>query len=101
NDSLIGGVSGVTGTAFSGGGTLGAGLGPQQSSSTALTVTLDTHTAGIFTGTANLALASHDADLADLALTTSPIALSAQVNNFAQLAFSLQSGQGGIFNQTK
>jgi hypothetical protein len=62
----------------------------------ALQVALDTHTAGIFTGAANLALASHDPDLADLALTTSPLALNAQVNNFAKLAFQKTGGDGTL-----
>jgi hypothetical protein len=31
--------------------------------------------------------------LADLALSTSPISLSAQVNNYAQLAFALINGR--------
>ena len=49
--------------------------------------------AGQFTGTANLALASHDADLADLALTTNPVSLRAQVSFYAALAFLKQGGQ--------
>ena len=47
-------------------------------------------------GTANLALASHDADLADLALSTGPLALNAQVNRFAALAFLKQGGDGAL-----
>jgi hypothetical protein len=53
-------------------------------------------TAGIFTGTANLALASHDVQLADLPLSTSPLALQGQVNHYAALAFQQQGGQGGL-----
>jgi len=82
---LIGTIS-AGGPPFSGGGNLGAGLGPQASSS-ALQVALGTGTAGIFRGTANLALASHDSQLTDLALATSPLLVSAQVNNYAALAF--------------
>ena len=94
NDVLTGSIS-AGGAPFSGSGTLGAGLGPQASSS-ALQLNLDTNTAGIFTGTANLALASHDLDLADLALTTSPISLKAQINNFAALSFLEQGGDGSL-----
>ena len=62
NDGLVGTIS-AGGAPFSGSGTIAApGLAPQASSS-ALQVNLNTGTAGIFTGTANLALASHDADL--------------------------------------
>jgi hypothetical protein len=94
NDVLVGSIS-AGGTPFSGSGNLGAGLGPQASSS-ALQVDLATGTAGQFTGTANLALASHDADLADLALTTNPLSLKAQVNFYAALAFLKQGGQGSL-----
>jgi len=101
NDVLTSTGSNITtsGAPFSGTGNLGTGLGAQQSSS-AFTVNLSTATAGIFSGTANLSLASHDSALADLALPTSAISLSAQVNNFAQLAFALSTGQGGITGQT-
>ena len=59
--------------AYSGSGSIAApGLAPQASSS-ALQVNLDTaHRGAVFTGSANLALASHDADLADLALRHQP-----------------------------
>src|SRR4029077_4347817 len=50
----------------------------------------------IFNGTANLALASHDADLADLPLTTSPLSLNAQVNNFAALSLLKEGGDGTL-----
>jgi hypothetical protein len=94
NDVLVGSIS-AGGAPFSGSGNLGAGLGPQASSS-ALQVDLGTGTAGQFAGTANLALASHDADLADLALTTNPLSLKAQVNFYAALAFLKQGGQGSL-----
>ncbi len=95
NDGLVGTV-GASGGPFSGGGNLGtAGLGPQQQSS-ALQVELDTTAAGIFNGTATLALASHDSQLVDLSLATNPVALSAQVNNFAALAFQQTGGQGSL-----
>jgi hypothetical protein len=59
-------------------------------------VNLNIGAAGIFTGTANLALASHDADLADLSLATSPPWLKAQVNNYAALALLKDGGDGTL-----
>jgi hypothetical protein len=95
NDGLVGTIS-AGGAPFSGIGAIAApGLAPQASSS-ALQVNLATSTAGIFTGTANLALASHDADLADLPLTTSPLSLNAQVNRFADLSFLKEGGDGAL-----
>jgi hypothetical protein len=95
NDGLVGNIS-AGGAPFSGSGTIAApGLAPGASSS-ALQVNLATGTAGIFAGTANLALASHDAELADLPLSTSPLTLNAQVNNFAALAFEQTGGQGSL-----
>jgi hypothetical protein len=94
NDVLIGTI-GAGGTPFSGSGNLGTGLGPQAQSS-ALQVNLATATAGIFTGTASLALASHDAQLADLPLSTSALSLQGQVNHYAALAFLQQGGRGSL-----
>jgi hypothetical protein len=100
NDGLVGTIS-AGGTPFSGSGSITApGLAPGASSS-ALEVNLATGTAGIFTGTANLALASHDADLADLPLSASPLSLNAQVNLFAALGFSQQGGEGTLSGDAK
>jgi len=41
-------------------------------------------------------LASHDSQLADLPLATSPLSLQAQVNNYAALSFLEQGGQGSL-----
>jgi len=46
-----------------------------------------------------LALASHDSELADVALSAAPVSLSAQVNNYALAGFGKTSGDG-IFAQT-
>ena len=94
NDVLVGSIS-AGGAPFSGSGTLGAGLAAGASSS-ALQVALGTGTAGMFSGAADLALASHDSQLTDLALATSPLTLEAQVNNYAALAFVKQGGQGSL-----
>ena len=66
-------------------------------SSTALKVGLDTSTAGVFTGQANLDLASHDSDLADIALATGPVDLEAQVNNYAHGSLDKTGGAGSLF----
>jgi len=95
NDGLVGGIS-AGGAPFSGSGTIAApGLAPGASSSV-LQVSLSTGSAGIFTGIANLALASHNADLTDLPLSTTPLSLNAQVNLFAALGFLQQGGQGSL-----
>jgi hypothetical protein len=95
-DSIIGGMA-VSGAPFSvvGGGTLSPVAAGTNSGST-LQVGLSTSSAGVFTGgsagSANLTLASHDSDLADVALTTGPVSLNAQVNNYAAI---------GLANATK
>ena len=43
-----------------------------------------------------MALTSHDSQLANLPLTTSPLTLQAQVNLYAALAFLQQGGQGSL-----
>ncbi len=93
-DSITGSMN-VRGAPFSvtGGGTLGSGVaGNNGSSGSALRVGLNTSTAGVYTGanagSATLTLASHDSDLADLALTTSPVTLSATVNNYAAVGLA-------------
>ena len=95
NDVMTGSISAGPTPPFSGSGTLGAGLAPGASSS-ALQVDLATGTAGIFNGTANLDLSSHDSQLADLSLATSPLSLNAQVNLFAKLALEQTGGDGKL-----
>ena len=50
----------------------------------------------MFTGSAALALASHDADQADAALTVAPMALSGTVDNYATAAIVQSSGAGTL-----
>ena len=95
NDVMTGSISAGPTPPFSGSGTLGAGLAPGASSS-ALQIDLATGTAGIFNGTANLDLSSHDSQLADLSLATSPLSLNAQVNLFAKLALEQTGGDGKL-----
>ncbi|HEX7326860.1 MAG TPA: choice-of-anchor D domain-containing protein [Rhodanobacteraceae bacterium] len=96
NDSLLGSVTATGSSAFTGAGSLtAAGLAAQQSSS-ALGINLNTASAGIFSGTANLAFASHDSQLSNLALAGDSLGLNGQVNNFAKLAFTFGSGVGAL-----
>ena len=80
-DSLIGGFGAVT-APFLGSGSISVAGGSSQN----LTVSLNTAASGSFVGTAGLALASHDAAQADAALSISAVALTGQVNNYAQMA---------------
>ena len=92
-DNLLGNVSTVP-TGFSSTGTLGtAGLAAEATSS-ALQVGLNTSNAGVFSGNASLAFASHNPDLSDLTLTSQSVALAAQVNHFANPILSKLSGDG-------
>ncbi len=81
NDTLRGTISGGP-APFSAAGTL-AGVAAQGTDASSFSIGLSTAAAGVFNGTATAAFASHDADLADLDLGTSTIALKGQVNNFA------------------
>ena len=83
------------GSPFVASGTLGAGVAAGTSSN-ALQVGLNTSTSGVFNATANLALNSHDPDLADVALTAGPVSLTAQVNNYAVAAFAKTGGNGAF-----
>ncbi|MBI2800669.1 MAG: VPLPA-CTERM sorting domain-containing protein, partial [Gammaproteobacteria bacterium] len=95
-DSLLGNISAVP-NGFSGGGTLGAnGLVAGATDSTNLAINLSTTTAGLFNGNAALAFASHDPDLVDLTLAAQNVALTAQVNNFANGTLQFLSGTGGL-----
>jgi len=91
NDLLVGSMT-VGGTGFTGGGTLGAGLDAGQTSGNLLHVGLNTSSSGQFNGQAQFALASRNPDLVDLSLSTGPILLFGQVNNFASAGF----GGGGV-----
>ena len=93
NDALQGSLGAASG-GFSAGGTL-AGLGAGATDASSLRVGLATANAGVFTGTATATFSSHDADLADLALGSTTIALRGQVNNFAQASLT-KSGAGTL-----
>ena len=92
-DTLLGTVS-TTPTGFTSAGTLGTTGLAAGATSSALQVGLNTTNAGVFSGNASLAFASHNPDLSDLTLTGQSVALAAQVNNFANPVLSKQSGDG-------
>ena len=92
-DVVTGAISSVTGAFTNNGGTLGTGVAAGANSN-ALSVGLNTATAGVYSGTASLALNSHDSDLADVALSTAPVSFSGTVNNYAVAAFKKDSGSG-------
>ena len=96
-DVITGNIGSITGGAgaFTGNGTLGAGV-VAGTSSNALQVGLDTSHAGFFSGQANFALSSHDDDLSDVALAVGPVSLEAQVNNYANGVFEKTGGDGSL-----
>jgi hypothetical protein len=91
-DTLNGNVS-STSAPFVGAGTF-SGLAAGGTDTSSLSLNLNTSTAGVFSGNANLAFASHNPDMADLTLPGAMVGLNAQVNNFANGAFTKQSGAG-------
>ena len=93
-DTLQGGFGAVS-APFTGSGTLGTGVAA-GSTSTALSVALNTATAGQFSGSAAFALTSHNDDLSDIAAALGPVSLSGTVNNYAVSGF-LQGGGAGTF----
>ena len=90
-DTLTGTLGIATG-AFSDSGSLGTGLAASQSAT--LTFKIATTSVGSFSGSAPLTLASHDSDLANLAIAAGPITLSAVVQNYAVAALEEVSGPG-------
>jgi hypothetical protein len=95
NDTLAASF-GVVASPFAGSGSA-AGLGAGQSNSPgSMTVGLSTAAAGVFNGTAAVDFLSQNPDMADLALGSESILLSAQVNNLANPAFGFVSGAGSL-----
>jgi fibronectin-binding autotransporter adhesin len=95
-DVLTGGIGAVTGQ-FTATGTLGTGLAAGVSHN--VNFGIDTTKAGAFTGSATLALNSHDADLADIAVSAGSIALKGNIDNYAAAAFKKSSGVGTFTKQ--
>ncbi len=98
-DVITGGFgSPAPGSPFSTSGTLGPGVAGNGGSSGALKVGFNTSTAGMYSAAATLALASHDADLTDVALTAGPVTLTGQVNNYAVAGIGKTTGAGSLGN---
>ncbi|MEP6779748.1 MAG: choice-of-anchor D domain-containing protein, partial [Gemmatimonadaceae bacterium] len=95
NDVLTGSITGGNST-FTVAGTLGAGVAAGATSN-ALSVTMKTNAAGAFNSQANVNLASHDAELSDLDLGSTSVALNGTVNNYA-VAKILKSSGFGLFS---
>jgi hypothetical protein len=93
---VLQGSFGTVDSPFDGAGNLGAGVAAGDTDNTSLTVGLDTSAAGVFNGDAILELLSHDPDLADLLLPQETVAVTAQVNNFANPDYNFVSGDGGL-----
>jgi len=94
-DVLKGGFNSVAGP-FNGSGNLGTGVAAGDTDSSSLTVGLDTSTAGVFSGDAIVGLLSNNPDLADLLLPNETVALTAQVNNYANPDYNFVSGDGAL-----
>ena len=96
NDTLLAAFGTAT-SGVSGSGNLGAaGLAAQATDSSSLKVGLDTGAAGVVNGTATFTTASHDAELADLALADLVMAVQGTVNNYALSAYVFGSGAGSF-----
>ena len=93
NDVLQGSFAGASGP-FSSVGDLGLGLDAGES--TSVFAGLDTTNAGVFSDTATINLASHNPDMADLALSGVSVGLQAQVNEYANPIFDFISGDGSL-----
>ena len=66
----------------------------------ALEISLATSSSGSFSGSAALSLFSHDAYLADLALSAGPVILEGVVDNYAVAALAETSGGGSVTSQS-
>ncbi|HZW72943.1 MAG TPA: choice-of-anchor D domain-containing protein, partial [Caldimonas sp.] len=94
NDTLSASIGGAP-SPFTTSGNV-AGLGAGASDTTSLRVGLGTTNAGVFAGSANVGFASHDGELADLALAGSTVQLRGQVNNFAEASLAKTGGAGTL-----
>ena len=92
-DTLNAGL-GAAAAPFTAAGSVAVAAG--ATNNTGLTVALNTATAGIYNSSSLVTFASHNSELADLALGTANVALSAQVNNLA--ATTLAKSGAGTFS---
>jgi hypothetical protein len=93
NDTLLGSIGGAP-AGFIASGTL-TGLAAGATDATSFRIGLNTAAAGVFAGSASATFASHDNELADLALGSAAIAVHGQVNNFAEASLA-KTGAGTL-----
>jgi hypothetical protein len=96
NDTLKATIGGTGGAFTNNGGTVSGLAAGGAANSSALLVGLNTATAGIFSGNAVVGLASQNPDMADLNLGNANVALSGQVNKYANAVFGKVSGAGTL-----
>jgi hypothetical protein len=96
-DFLTGGFGAITGSAFTND---GQSLDVAAGGNGTLDISLATSSSGSFSGSAALSLFSHDAYLADLALTAGPVVLEGVVDNYAVAALAETSGGGSVTSQS-
>jgi hypothetical protein len=94
NDTLAASMGTVSGP-FTGSGSV-SGLGAGATGSGSLILGLSTGTAGVFTGSASVNVASQNPDMSDLALAALQVALTGQVNELASPLFGKESGAGSF-----
>ncbi|MGE0809527.1 MAG: beta strand repeat-containing protein, partial [Immundisolibacter sp.] len=92
NDTLKASIA--TGAAGFGASGSVSGLAAGASDTSSLLVALDTSSAGFYSGSASVAFASSNPDMADLNLGSQSVALAAQVNNYADAALRQAGGFG-------
>jgi hypothetical protein len=96
NDLLQAGWTSDSTGVFGTQGDLGAGLAAGMVDSSSLSVALDTSAAGIYIDSALLEFQSVNPELADLFLGLTEIGFQAQVNNFANPIFTLDTGPASL-----
>ena len=96
NDTLRASIGGATGSFTSNNGIVAGLMAGAAANATSLTVGLNTATSGIKTGTATVGLTSQNPDMADLGLAGQTVALTGQVNKYANGVFDKVSGAGTL-----
>ena len=94
-DNVTGSISSVTGTGLSGSGTL-AGVTAGSTDSSSLAVSAVTNRIGAISGTATVALASHDSALSDVTLASQTASITGAVNDYAKPTLAQASGPGTL-----
>ena len=95
NDTLNASISGAA-SPFSSSGSVTGLVAGAAANTAALSVGLNTTTAGVYSGSATVASTSHNADMADLGLGNQTVTLNATVNKFANAVFHELSGGASL-----